>query len=418
MTPQKLKSPLLLIVFACIAFAGECSAAQQAASFDSTMPAAGNVAKYPGADFGSRLSACIAALSSGGGVCDARGEGADLALSSDVIIKKPYTTIYMPSGVIQMGQHSIGVRAATHGVSLIARTMHGRSTVRGQTRLLYSGKGCAIQIGDSSENTDGFRMDDLLIDLTSANPAASGLCITRTQDISILRPTVIGILAAENNQVLIKLDGSGNYTGGLIQQPFLNNGNVHMLFTGQAGTAQGANAVTVLAARSAGNGGSSIAVKIEDGDGNAFIGGDFENMGTAFYLGGRAVNNSFYGVRLEKNKEDIVMESGSQHNMVQAPEFRNHYVDHGTQNTILLGRYTGTATLTFNMGGSPDCADKTLRVDGASPGDAVALGSPPPAPGGFFTAFVSGQNTVTVRYCSLFPLTSVAGTFLVEVAKH
>jgi hypothetical protein len=418
MNSWNLSSTLLLVVFACAALTSECSAAALAASLnDSALPAAGNVAKYPGADFGSRLVACIAALPSSGGVCDARGEGADLALSSDVIIEKPYTTIYLPHSSIQMGGHSIVVRAAAHGVSLIATAMHGRSTVQGQTRLRYSGTGCAIQVGDSVNNTDGFRMDDLFIDLTSSDGAASGLCITRTQDISILRPTVIGILASTNKQVLIKLDGSGNYTGGLIQQPFLNNGNVHMLFTGQAGTAQGANAVTVLAARSAGNGGSSVAVKIENGDGNSFLGGDFENMGTAFYLGGRAVINTFYGIRLEKNKEDFVMDTGSQHNMVHAPELRN-YVDHGTQNTILLGQYTATATLTFETGSSPACADNTLRVDGASPGDTVSLGTPPPSPGGFFTAFVSAQNAVTVRYCSLLPTSSVTGAFSVAVAKR
>jgi hypothetical protein len=376
-----------------------------------------DVRKYRGSDLGAKLTGCITDLPATGGVCDARGLTVDLALSSDLVINKPYTTIYLPQGVIQMGQHSILIKPGTHGTSIVATAMHGRFIVMGQTRLRYTGRGCAIQVGDSLSDTIGVRIDDLFIDLTAANAAASGLCLTRTQDISIVRPTIFGILSAVNNQVLIKLDGSGNYTGGLIQEPSLNNGNVHLLFTGKAGTAQGANAITVLAARSAGNGGSSIAVKIEDGDGNTFLGGDFENMGTAFYLGGRAVRNSFYGVRLEKNTKDFVMNSGSQQNLVETPAVRN-YVENGTQNTILFGRYTASARLTFRTKTTLDCVDSTLRVDGAALGDAVGLGTPVPPPGGFYSAFVSGPNAVTVRFCSLQSNAVADGIFRVEVTKH
>lgn len=418
MTQGKLKTTLLLAVFTCVGFKADCNAVTRAASSSEHKPPfVGNVAKYPGADFGYRLASCIADLPITGGVCDARGEGTNLTLSSDLIIDKPYTTIYLPQGLIQMGPHSIVVRAATYGTSIVATAMHGRFTMPGQTRLRYSGKDCAIRVGDPLTDTVGFRIDDMFIDLTAADAAANGLCLTRTQDATIVRPTIFGIQSSANKQVLIKLDGSGNYTSGLIQQPFLNNGNVHILFTGQAGTAQGANAVTVLAARSAGNGGASIAVKIENGDGNTFLGGDFENMGTAFYLGGRAVINSFYGVRLEKNARDFVMSSGSLHNLVHAPEVRN-YVDNGTQNTILLSRYTGTANLAFRTGETSGCVDSTLPVDGASPGDAVALGSPVPPQNGFFFAFVSALNTVTVRYCSLLPRSSADGAFHVEVSKR
>lgn len=415
---MKRHSTLLLALLACIAFKADCSAGTQVATSSDLKPHfVGDVSEYPGADFGSRLGSCIADLPMTGGVCDARGETTGLAFSSDLIIDKPYTTIYLPQGLIQLGPYSIVVRAATHGTSILATAMHGRSTMRGQTRLRYSGKGCAVQVGDPLSDTDGFRMDDLFIDLTSADTAANGLCVTRTQDVSIVRPTIVGIQSAGNKQVLIKLDGSGNYTGGFIQQPFFNNGNVHMLFTGKAGTTEGANAVTVLASRSAGNGGSSVAVKIENGDGNTFLGGDFENMGTAFYLGGRALINSFYGIRLEKNKEDFVMSPGSQHNLVHTPEVRN-YVDSGTQNTILLGKYGATATLSFRIEATAACVDSVMQVDGAAPGDAVALGTPAPPPNAFFSAFVSALNTVTVRFCSLLPNSAANGTFHIEVSKR
>lgn len=417
MNSWKLNSTMALVVFACATLTVECSATSQAPSLGSALPAAGNVAKYPGADFGSRLAACIAALPSGGGVCDAREEGADLALSSDVIIEKPYTTIYLPHSSIQMGGHSIVVRAAAHGVSLLAESTQGPFPTKGQTRLRYSGKACAVQIGDPSENTVGFRADNLFVDLTAADSAASGLCITRTQNMEIQQPTIFGASSIGNQQVLIKLDGTGNYTGGLIQQPFLNGGNVHIWFTGPVGTPQGANAVTVLHAHSVGNGGSSIAVKMENGDGNIFLGGDFENLGTAFFMGGRAYGNSLYSVRMEGNTKDLVMNRGAQYNMVQTPETPK-YVDHGVRNSILLGRYTSTSELAFRTTEASTCADRTLTLNGANPGDTIALGTPPPPPNGFFSAFVSMQDVVTVRYCSLLEHSAVSGTFRVEVSVH
>jgi hypothetical protein len=393
-----------------------CCASVIALAVDSAKKANGptafhDVRNYPGVDFGAKLAACITDLPATGGICDARDVTDNLALSSDLIISKRYTTIYLPYGNIQMGVHSIVVRAKTHGVSLMATAMHGNPTTQGPMRLSYSGVGCAIQVGDPTENTVGFRADNLFVDLTPASTTAQGLCLTRTQNISIQRPTIIGIQSTANTQVLIKLNGSGNYTGGLIQQPFLSNGNVHIWFT------QGANAVTVLHAQSAGNGGYSIAVKLDNGGGNTFLGGDYENFGTAFYLGGGAVNNSFYGVRVENNKQDFVAASRSSHNMAQTTGALK-YIDNGTQNTFLLGRYTSTGHLTFQTLGTSQCADNTLKLNGAVPGDTVALGTPPPPPNGFFSAFISGPNTVTIRYCSLQSNGVADGTFRVEVAKH
>jgi hypothetical protein len=418
MTQWKLKSILLLVVLACFALKVDCKAATHSAfSGEPKPPYVSDVASFTGIDCGSKLAACLANLPSTGGICDARGESANLKLSADLVIDKPYTTVYLPQGEIQMGKYSIKIIAATHGVSLLAQSMHGPFTTKGQTRLRYSGKGCAVQIGDPSDNTVGFRADNLFIDLTSADSAASGLCLSRTQNIDIQRPTIFGMRSAENKQVLIKLDGSGNYTGGLIEQPILNSGNIHIWFTGRSGTPQGGNAVTVLHAHSVGNGGSSIAVKIENGDGSTFVGGDYENSGTAFYLGGRAVFNSFYSVRVEGNSMDFVMDSGSQNNMVQTPEALK-YVDGGVRNSILLGRYSSTGDLTFRTTETSDCTDRTLRVNGAASGDTIALGTPPPPPNGFFSAFVSAPNVVTVRYCSLQANSTVDGTFRVELSKH
>jgi hypothetical protein len=376
-----------------------------------------NRAVYAGRDLGEKISACIAGLPSTGGICDARGESANLVLSADVVINKPYTTVYLPRGQIEMGNHSIKVTAATHGVSLLAQSMHGPFTTKGQARLRYSGKGCAIQVGDPSGDTIGFRADNLFIDLNSADSTASGLCLTRTQNIDIQRPTVFGLRSPDNKQVLIKLDGSGNYSGGLIEEPFLNSGNVQIWFAGPSGTPQGANAVTVLHAHSVGNGGSHIAVRIDNGGGNTFVGGDYENFGTAFYLGGNAAFNSFYSVRGEGNSKDFVMDSGSQNNMVETPGPLK-YLDTGVMNSILLGRYTSTGNMTFRTTDTSACMDQTLKLIGAALGDTIALGTPPPPSSGFFSAFVSAPNVVTVRYCSLQASSAVNGTFRIELSKH
>lgn len=83
---------------------------------------------------------------------------------------------------------------------------------------------------------------------------------------------------------------------------------------------------------------------------------------------------------------------------------------------------SNSATLDFIDTPPGECSNLTITVTGAADGDEVALGVPTgsmPANGSFF-AYVSGANTVTVRYCNnqlAGNLNPASGTFKVKVIK-
>ena len=83
---------------------------------------------------------------------------------------------------------------------------------------------------------------------------------------------------------------------------------------------------------------------------------------------------------------------------------------------------SNSATLDFIDTAPGECSNLTITVTGATDGDEVALGIPTasmPANGSFF-AYVSGADTVTVRYCNnqlVGNLNPASGTFKVKVIK-
>ncbi len=68
----------------------------------------------------------------------------------------------------------------------------------------------------------------------------------------------------------------------------------------------------------------------------------------------------------------------------------------------IKGNLSSTATLDFPNTAVSACSDLTMTVTGAVAGDPVFLGVPNASvpPGGSFFAWVSGANTVTVRFCA------------------
>lgn len=88
--------------------------------------------------------------------------------------------------------------------------------------------------------------------------------------------------------------------------------------------------------------------------------------------------------------------------------------------TAITKHLSATATLDFPNTGASSCSDLTMTVTGAAAGDTVAPGIPAgsvPA-GGFFSAWVSAANTVTVRFCTMSSGNPASGTFRLDVWKH
>jgi polygalacturonase len=81
------------------------------------------------------------------------------------------------------------------------------------------------------------------------------------------------------------------------------------------------------------------------------------------------------------------------------------------------GYSSGTATLDFPSTGATASSDLTMTVKGASVGDVVALGTPAPPTNGFYTAWVSAADTVTIRYTAITAGNPASATFHAMVAK-
>lgn len=88
--------------------------------------------------------------------------------------------------------------------------------------------------------------------------------------------------------------------------------------------------------------------------------------------------------------------------------------------TAITKHLSATATLDFPNTNASNCADLTITVTGAATGDTVALGVPAASviAGGFFSAWVSAANTVTVRFCTLSNGNPASGSFRADVWKH
>lgn len=88
--------------------------------------------------------------------------------------------------------------------------------------------------------------------------------------------------------------------------------------------------------------------------------------------------------------------------------------------TAIAKHLSATATLDFPNTPAATCSDLTITVAGAALGDTVSLGVPASSvvTGGFFSAWVSAADTVTVRFCALATGNSASGVFRVDVWKH
>jgi hypothetical protein len=93
--------------------------------------AAYQVDQFAGADFGAKLQACIAGLSSAyGGTCDARNFSGNLSMASDLTISMANVTVLMPCATISTGKQ-IAVSSGTRNVSLRGCSMRGASNASG-----------------------------------------------------------------------------------------------------------------------------------------------------------------------------------------------------------------------------------------------------------------------------------------------
>ncbi|MFC0773037.1 hypothetical protein [Terrimonas alba] len=100
----------------------------------------------------------------------------------------------------------------------------------------------------------------------------------------------------------------------------------------------------------------------------------------------------------------------------------NYFVTSGNTRYTLAKTLTATATLDFSSTAAQSGSNLTITVAGVTDGDAVSLGVPNAAvnDNSSFSAWVSGTNTVTVRFnnYSSTAIDPASGTFRVTINKY
>ena len=315
----------------------------------SSVGSAYQVDQFPGADFGAKLQACLSAVNATyGGTCDARNFSGTLAMGSNLTIATGNTTIELPCATIATANQMI-VTAGTRNVTLRGCALRGgtqTSGSQGGTVFAYSGTGAMVQVGDPTyaADTQGFHMDDVVINTTAATSAtAKGLVAYRTQEMDLESLYFLG----NANQTGMTLDGTGNYTGGTYYDIALNgfqtavNAIGHQVSNAAVTDWMNASTFVRLHINCPTSGGSPIAgtygINLQQGDGNTFTGGDVEGCATALHLGANAQNNTIVGLRNENSTSQVVADTGSAYNnwITGGTMFTGKLTDNGTRNSFL-----------------------------------------------------------------------------------
>lgn len=305
--------------------------------------------QFSGSDFGAQLQACLNALDSTyGGTCDARNFSGNLGMASNLVIATANVTVELPCATISTAAQIL-VAAGTRNVTLHGCASRGTSASSGSqggTVFLSSGEGALIEVGDPTYAVDtlGFHLDNVAINTTSATAAtALAVAIYRTQELNLSSLYLLG----NANQTGITLDGTGNYTGGTVQDAELVGFGTGINAVGHqksnAATTDWLNASTfvrlhiVCATQNGSAIAGSIGINLQQGDGNTFTGGDVESCATALHLGPNAQNNTIVGLRNENSTYQVVAEAGSAYNnwMTGGTMFTGKLSDSGTRNSFL-----------------------------------------------------------------------------------
>ncbi len=335
------------------------------ASFSAALPLAGGTAtgaitgmqigalyqvdQFPGADFGAKLQACLAALNATyGGTCDARNFTGAQAMAGSVTVSAANATVLLPCATIASANQFV-VAAGTRNVVLRGCALRGASTASGSqggTVVLYSGAAAAIQIGDRTyaADTSGIHLDNVVINTTaSSSSTAQALIAYRTQEMDVESVYLLG----NSNQTGMTLDGTGNYTGGTFYDNEIGGYQIAVNAIGHqvanSATTDWMNASTFVRLHidcplANGNPASgTVGVNLLQGDGNTFTGGDVEGCATALHLGANAQNNTMVGLRNENSTMQVIADSGSSYNswITGGTMFTGKLTDNGARNSFL-----------------------------------------------------------------------------------
>ena len=198
-------------------------------------------------------------------------------------------------------------------------------------------------------------MDNVRLDTSAAGPTAVGITFDRTEEIDLRSLYLTTILASNNSQTGISLDGTGNYSGGTFDSVTINGFATGLSLTGAdpyeycgssscptepIGDYSNASTFTRLHIVCPTSSGSPMAgtygVYAYAADGNTWTGGDVESCGTMFWLGPHAENNTVVGLRNENSIHQYIAATGSTFNSVVTGGtfFTGDLIDQGSRNSF------------------------------------------------------------------------------------
>jgi hypothetical protein len=300
-----------------------------------------------GSDLGQQIASSLALLPATGGVIDARGYTTTQSISANLTLDVDNVTILLPAVNINITSHQIIVPAETMNVRLLGVAPYGgewSGATTGGTFINYTGDSYAILVGaeaDPATNTLGFQMRDIYVNLTSAGTAAIGLGLICTQQYR-LDGCYFNCLLTDCTQEGVRLDGSGNYTGGTILECNFNGGLYGLYMTG-AGDTELSAANTIIGCHFAGVSGvfsnPTVGIYFIKAAQNFVLGGDIEGWDVGFHISNNNGEN-YVCTRYEANTNDYIIDSGAQYNMILSSVYTTSGVDNsGNPENLQLDPY-------------------------------------------------------------------------------
>jgi len=253
------------------------------------------------------------------------------------VLNKPYSVIeFTGPATLNFGSNAITVSVGIPGICIKSDIPWGSFVLSLGTgvEFNYTGSGTFITVGASSADTYGFRMNDICVFTNNAGSAAVGVDLIRCPSYELRSLRFIGPGGAVTQQAVI-LDGTGNFTGGIIYAPNITGYFKGIQLTGSGVNAGNANEIIGGSIASPANG-TSLGIDFQaQSGGNVVYGTDIEGHAVGYNLGGTSQGNLIFG-RTETCTSGCTLGASTISNEVHLINTNDPVTDSGTNNLVFV----------------------------------------------------------------------------------
>ena len=238
-------------------------------------------------------------------------------VGADWTLSKAYSAIvFTGPASMNFGAHVITVPVGVHGVTVESWVPWGSVVISDPSgvEFKYTGTGTFWTVGASTADTFSFRAKDICIFTNNAGSAAIGIDLIRCPIYELRSLRFIGPGGAVTQQAVI-LDGTGNFTGGIIYFPWIVGYLKGIQGTGSGVNAANANEIFGGSISSPASG-ASLGIDFQAGSsGNVVYGTDVEAHSIGYNLAGTAQGNIIFG-RSETNTSGCTLGASTLQNEI------------------------------------------------------------------------------------------------------